>query len=109
MVQRAELSKDISGGYRNLMFNSAPFRGRRLTYTDLLNGAVEGATGRPSHLNVSRLPSLGVSYLVSFLRRRSLRVEFINFFNYELDRFRELLRERPRAVAITTTFYYEPK
>jgi p-methyltransferase len=84
-----------------------PFRGKRIKYADVLNGAIEAATGKPSRLHVAKLPNLGVCYLVSFLRRRSYRTEFINFYNEETARFCELLKDRPRSVAITTTFYYE--
>jgi p-methyltransferase len=53
------------------------------------------------------MPNLGAYYLCSFLRRRALHVELINFFNAEQDLFRAMLAESPSAVAITTTFYFE--
>jgi radical SAM PhpK family P-methyltransferase len=109
MLDRTEVYKEVSGGYRHLLVNSAPFRGKRVRYAELLNVAIEAATGNPSRLHVAKLPNLGVCYLVSFLRRRSYRTEFINFYNEETDRFCELLKDRPRSVAITTTFYFEPE
>ena len=109
MLDRAESSREISGGYRRLLVNSAPFQGKRLKYGDLFNSALAEATGRPSRLHVGKLPNLGVHYLVSFLRRRSFRAEYVNFYNDQTDYFQELLEQHPRSVAITTTFYYEPQ
>jgi radical SAM PhpK family P-methyltransferase len=108
LLSKSEMSREYSGGYRHLLVNSVPFRGRRVKYADLLNLALEAATGRPSRLHVAKLPNLGACYLVSFLRRRSFHTELINFYNDEKIQFLEFLREKPRAVAITTTFYYEP-
>ena len=107
LLQRTEWSRSFSGGYRHLLVNSVPFRNERLSYVELLNRAIELATGKPSRLHVGKLPNLGVYYLVSFLRRRSFRAELVNFFNDEKEEFKALLRQRPRSVAITTTFYYE--
>lgn len=107
LLKRTEWSRDFSGGYRHLLVNSVSFCNERLSYIELLNRAIESATGKPSKLHVGKLPNLGVYYLVSFLRRRSFRAELINFFNDEKEEFKALLRQRPRSVAITTTFYYE--
>ena len=107
LLQRNEWSRDFSGGYRHLLVNSVSFHNERLSYIELLNRVIESATEKPSKLHVAKLPNLGVCYLVSFLRRRSFRAELINFYNDEKEEFRTLLRQRPRAVAITTTFYYE--
>ena len=109
LLESTEPSKEVSGGYRHLLVNSVPFQGRRTKYTDLLNHAIEQATGKRSQLHVAKLPNLGVCYLVNFLRRRDYYAEVINFYNDELGRFRDLLSQQPHCVAITTTFYYEPK
>jgi len=95
----------VSGSYSELKTNSVLIDGRRRTYMELLNMVLARATGRPWDLNAFGLPSLGVAYLVSYLRRRGADVEFVNFFNWGRERLVELLSHRPRAVAITTTYY----
>lgn len=109
LLAKAERSKNYSGGYQHLLANSASFRGKRLGYAELFNAALEEATGRKQGLHVGKLPNLGVCYLVSFLRRRAFEVELVNFYNNEKSRFRDILLCQPRAVAITTTFYYQPE
>jgi radical SAM PhpK family P-methyltransferase len=96
---------EISGSYSELKTNSVLIAGRRYTYMELLNIVLSRATGRRWDLNAFELPSLGVAYLVSFLRRRGADVDFVNFFNRGRDRLADLLSRRPRAVAITTTYY----
>ncbi len=101
--------KEVSGGYRHLLANTLSFGGRRIRYPELINHSIEATTGKSSQLHVGRLPNLGACYLVSFLRRRSLDAELVNFVNYDRQRLLELLSLSPRAVAITTTFYFEPR
>lgn len=99
--------RNESAAYKDFQANSVRFRGRRMTYMDLLNEAVTLATGEPSDLHVCKLPHLGSCYLTSFLKKRHFTVELINFFNAEQGRFADLLAEAPTAVAITTTLYVE--
>ncbi|MEW5928297.1 MAG: PhpK family radical SAM P-methyltransferase [Gemmatimonadota bacterium] len=106
-LERTEMSKDHSGGYRHLLVNSLAFRGQRVKYPELLNATMEAATGVPSRFHVGRMPNLGAITLVSFLRRHDLRAELVNFYNEDKELLRQLLAERPSAVAITTTFYFE--
>jgi radical SAM PhpK family P-methyltransferase len=107
LLARNEPFRDRSGGYRHLIANSAMLERRRLKYFDLLNLARSRAGLGPSRLHVAKMPNLGVYYLVSYLRRLGLGVEYVNFFNDEQDHFRDLLSTSPGAVAITTTFYFE--
>ena len=107
LLRRTELSKEVSGGYRRLLVSSLSFRGERVKYPELLNATLEAATGTPSRFHVGRMPNLGAITLVSFLRRRGLRAELVNFYNEDKEQLRQLLAERPNAVAITTTFYFE--
>jgi radical SAM PhpK family P-methyltransferase len=95
----------ISGGYSELKTNSVLIGERRSTYMELLNAVMRRVTGKDSNLNAFRMPSLGVVYLVSYLRSRGANVEFINFFTWEKERLADMLRSKPRAVAITTTYY----
>jgi p-methyltransferase len=107
LLERTRPSRTYSGGYRHLIVNSVPFRGRRVKYFDLLNASVETATGVRGRYHVAKMPNLGVCYLVNFLRRQGLEAEFVNFFNDEREHFRDLLSQSPVTVAITTTFYFE--
>jgi p-methyltransferase len=107
LLGRTEPSKAVSGGYQHLLACSIAFRGERVKYPELLNATLEAATGMPSRFHVGRMPNLGVITLVSFLRRRGLRAELVNFYNEDRETFRQLLASRPNAVAITTTFYFE--
>jgi radical SAM PhpK family P-methyltransferase len=109
LIERARSTRGVSAHYDDVAFSSVLVDGRRLSYTDLFNRAVSSATGQPHQLSPFNQPSAAVCTLTSFLRRRGLNVELINFFNHEQDRFRALLAQSPTAVALTTTFYVEPE
>ena len=94
-----------SGAYNHIITNSVQYRGERITYMELLNRVLSEATRRKQRLHVCELPNLGGYHLASFLRQRELSVGIVNFFNDDKQKFIELLRQSPRAVAITTTFY----
>jgi len=106
-LEAQKKGEKYSGGYRSSKINSLIYRNERITYTNLLNQIITQATGRPSDLNVFNLPNLAVCYLKSYLNRRNLNVEIVNFFNAEQERFADLLAQSPNAVAITTTFYVD--
>jgi radical SAM PhpK family P-methyltransferase len=108
MLEASRQTRELSGGYQHLLANTVPFRGRRVRYPELLNFALHEATGKASAYHVGRLPNLAACYLASFLRKRSFAAETVNFVNHDRDRFRDLLAQSPRAVAITTTFYFDP-
>ncbi len=99
--------QDYNGTYSELKTNSVLLNGQRKTYMELLNHALTGIHGTDPNLNAFEVPNLGAVYLTSFLRSRNFAVELINFYNYEKDRLADLLMEKPRAVAITTTYYVE--
>lgn len=101
-------SRGVSGAYNELITNSVLLDGQRASYMDLFNHSIARATGRPSHLSPFHMPHLGVCHLKSFLQRRGLHVDVVNFFTGEKERFAELLSLAPRAVAITTTYYIRP-
>lgn len=98
---------ESSGGYKELMTNSVLLGDRRLTYMDLLNATLEYKTGQPSELSAFKMPSLGVAYLSSFLRRRGFTTGLVNYFNTGRDDLAAMLAESPKAVAITTTYYVD--
>jgi p-methyltransferase len=107
MIARARSTENVSAFYQDAKVNSVLLGGRRLHYMELLNKVLAEASGRPLQLSSFEQPSLAVCYLTSFLRRRGLNCEFINFFSFERERLRELLGQAPRAVALTTTYYVE--
>ncbi|MFI6692967.1 radical SAM protein [Streptomyces sp. NPDC050433] len=104
-ARRKRAEKGKSGGYHDLLTNSVLLGGERRTYMDLLNIVRERTTGCPSRLSAFELPSLGVAYLTSFLRRRGFSAAPVNSFNSATEQLREMLAGSPRAVAITTTYY----
>ncbi|MBV7337413.1 PhpK family radical SAM P-methyltransferase [Chloroflexi bacterium TSY] len=107
VTQNLKKVENLSGAYENLKMNSLIFGGQRVTYMNLLNQILETTTGINPGLHTAKAPSLGVLYLAHFLRKRHFNVDFINYFNGEQERFKELLAQSPNAVAITTTYYVE--
>lgn len=107
LLESSKQMRDHSGGYRHLLANTVPFRGKRVRYPELLNFGLQEATGKICDYHVGRLPNLGACHLTSFLRKRSFDAVLVNFFNHDREAFRQLLAGSPRAVALTTTFYFE--
>ncbi len=107
LLEPARQMRDHSGGYKHLLANTVPFRGKRVRYPELLNFGLQEATGKAFDHHVGRLPNLGACYLTSFLHKRSFNVALVNFFNHDREAFRQLLACSPKAVALTTTFYFE--
>lgn len=107
VTQNLKKVENLSGAYENLKMNSLIFGSKRITYMNLLNQILEKTTGVNPAFHSAKAPSLGVLYLVNFLRRRQFNVEFINYFNGEREEFKQLLAQSPNAVAITTTYYVE--
>jgi radical SAM PhpK family P-methyltransferase len=107
LAEKHKPFQDYNGTYSELKTNSVLLNGQRKTYMELLNHALTGLHGTDPNLNAFEVPNLGAVYLTSYLRSRNFSVELINFYNYEKDRLADLLMEKPRAVAITTTYYVE--
>jgi p-methyltransferase len=105
-AKQKEMEK-YSGAYEEIKWNSVILHGKRVRYMDLLNHAITQATGQNPHFNIFQTPSLAVCYLSSFLQKRQFKVDYINFFNQEQQKFKKLLAQSPRTVAITTTFYVD--
>lgn len=103
----AEAVASSSPPLRDLGRTRIEAQGELRTYLDAFSALRHGGSG-PAPLplySVEELPSLTAIYLVSFLRRRGFGATFVNSFTFERDRLAALLAERPRAVAVTTTFY----
>ena len=107
LAEKHKPFQDYNGTYSELKTNSVLLNGQRKTYMELLNHALTGLHGTDPNLNAFEVPNLGAVYLTNYLRSRNFSVELINFYNYEKDRLADLLMEKPRAVAITTTYYVE--
>ncbi len=105
VATQKEMEK-YSGGYEEAKWNSLIWHGKRMKYMDVLNDVITNATGKNPHLNVFEAPSASVCYLKSYLQKK-FEVEIVNFFNFEQEKFKKLLSQSPRSVAITTTFYVE--
>jgi radical SAM PhpK family P-methyltransferase len=93
--------------YRVLKANSTMYGDRRMTYYDMLNAMLADGTGADPGLHVCKLPSLAVAHLKTALHRAGMVAAEVNFFTWEKDRLVDLLAQRPRAVAITSTFYVD--
>ncbi|MCA9999446.1 MAG: hypothetical protein KDE56_26970, partial [Anaerolineales bacterium] len=96
-----------TGNAHEVKANSLLFNGKRILYMDLLNHAVEKATGYNPELNVFNTQSMGACYLQSYLQCRAFTAEVVNFFNRDKEQLSLLLAQSPLAVAITTTFYVD--
>jgi radical SAM PhpK family P-methyltransferase len=107
LLDSSRQMRDHSGGYKHLLANTVPFQGKRVRYPELLNFGLQGATGRGSDYHVGRLPNLGACILTSVLRKKGFDAALVNFFNHDREAFRQILATSPRAVALTTTFYFE--
>lgn len=107
-VARQRLTAGTTGAYNEVQTNSILFKGRRITYMDLLNYGLSQATGEPWHLSSFGPTNLASCYLGNFLRRCGLSAEIVNTFQTQKELLADLLAEPHRAVAITTTFYVEP-
>src|SRR5262245_49953502 len=99
--------ENTSGAYHEIKNNSVLLRGRRYTYMDVINHAIERSQGKNPRLSAFEAPSLGSFYLKNFLHKSGFTAEVVNFFNYDKDKLVEFLGQKPDSVAITTTFYVD--
>lgn len=97
--------------YRDLKFSFVDLDGKKLDYIGLLNHTFEQAR-RPEITSLSQeafksgdIPNLAAVYLTNFLRRQGHNAGYLNLFQFEKEKFAELLAQNPLCVAIATTFY----
>ena len=109
MVEARRRMGSSSGAFRQMLGSVFQHDDTWIHHVNLLNAAIQEATGKNPQLNTMELPGLAVCYLASYLKRRGFEVDFVNFFNKEKERLAELLAQKPRLVAVTTTFYVEPE
>ena len=102
-----EKAAGSSGAFRQMLGSVFRHGDKWLHHIEFLNAVLREATGQTYRLHPMEMPNLAVAYLKSYLTRQGLDVEIVNFFNTGKDRLAALLRDGPRAVAITTTLYVE--
>jgi radical SAM PhpK family P-methyltransferase len=107
MNESAKSPGAVSGAAKTILHNTIELSGRRMNYMGLLNAALRETLCKDPGLHVMKMPNLAICYLKSFLTKRGLNVEHVNFFNEEKERLAALLRQGVNAVAITTTFYVD--
>ena len=96
-----------SGAYQHFRSNTVVYKGKRRHYMDLMNTARAEAGGGSDYLHVAKTPNLACCLLKSFLQKRGISSEIVNFFNRDKDRLVELLSLKPSAAVITSTLYTE--
>jgi p-methyltransferase len=99
---------DLPPPIRSLLRTTISLGGDQYGYLEALSAARAGAGHDGGVLTVSELPSLGTLYLVNYLESHGHPAAFVNSFTYQRAELAELLAQRPRSVAITTTFYLAP-
>lgn len=88
-----------SEGFKDLRPNYFDIEGEPYTYVDLLNKV---STGGYFSCDI---PNLAAVYLCNFLIQRGLNAQYINLFQKEKEKLKELIDKKPHCIAITTTFY----
>lgn len=96
-----------SEAYRDLRMSFIDYNGKKMSYMDLLNKVVleEQSQENEPLFKSGDIPALAAVYLTHFLRKRGVRAEYINLFEFEKGQLKKLLAQNPLCVAITTTFY----
>jgi radical SAM PhpK family P-methyltransferase len=100
-----------SEAYRDLKFSFVDLGGEKFDYVNLLNHVTHLA--RPNQtvsapnkeFKSGDIPNLAAVYLTNYLGNRGFNARYINLFQQEKDKLLEYLAQKPRCVAITTTFY----
>jgi radical SAM PhpK family P-methyltransferase len=97
-----------AGAYRDAQINSILWGDRRISYMDLFNELRRRRD--PSAEKLSPFDPLGLAglHLTSFLARQGISAALVGEFQKGRSQLAALLADEPLAVAITTTFYFEP-
>ncbi len=106
-IENAKTVSKFSGAYEEIKLNSILYENRRISYEEFFNQSLAIATRKNWNLSAFNAPNLAVCYLTDFLRRLGHNVEFVNFVNHHMDKFKHLLSKTPRCVALTTTYYVD--
>ena len=97
-----------NASYLDAQINSLLLNGNRVSYMELFNMVRKQV--EPEAEVLSPFDPLGLAslHLASFLSRQHLSSAIVAEFQKGKSKLEELLRDEPVAVAITTTFYFEP-
>lgn len=100
-----------TGGYRDLNLAFVDHQGTSYRSLDLLSELYnEGRPGPPRAFSNSDFLWPVVAYLGHYLHKRGFSWDYVNLFQREKDRLRDLLlSEEVLTVAITTTVYVTPE
>ncbi len=91
-----------SGEYRNLRMDFITLDDQKLPFLNVLNKF----TGQRMHW--TEMTQVAPVYLASFLSAQGISADFSSFFHSQRDELNELLSQRPKVVALTTTLYLSP-
>ncbi len=99
---------EFTGAYRDAQINSILLDGKRIAYMDLFNRVWTQVV--PDAETFSPFDPLGLAglHLASFLAQNGAEPAVVGEFQKGRKKLEEILRDEPLAVAITTTFYFEP-
>ena len=99
---------EFTGAYRDAQINSILLDGQRIAYIDLFNRVWKQAV--PDTETFSPFDPVGLAglHLASFLAQSGAEPAVVGEFQKGRKKLEEILRDEPLAVAITTTFYFEP-
>jgi anaerobic magnesium-protoporphyrin IX monomethyl ester cyclase len=101
--ERTRLFNEVAHTVYRRVYDTSRIEWVPSSVTDFLNGRKNGTT----YPHVNELPSLNGLYLTSFLRRRNVSTRMIRNFYSDQDKLEVILREeKPKLVAISSTFIY---
>lgn len=108
IAARKQMSKS-SGTYRDAQLNSVYVDGRRVTYMDLFNATRRRLDPQAELIDAFDPLGLAGCTLASFLNKRGLDACFVGAFQQNRAKLEAELMASPVAVALTTTFYFDPE
>lgn len=98
----------FNGAYFDAQINSVLLDGQRISYIDLFNKLRKQINPEAGALSPFDPLGLASLHLASFLSKQGVGTLVVGEFQKGKKKLEELLRYEPLAVAITTTFYFEP-
>lgn len=104
ILKRVDPYKSQHAGYKHMLARSAFINGRPMKLSEIVIESISNSIGIPCDLSNYRMPSLAIHYIAHYLRKRGIKTELINFFNFGKGHLVQLLRDNPpRCVGITST------
>lgn len=91
-----------SGAYRDLFLNFIRYKNKPFSLPDIYNELAP----QKQPLRLTDVFNPAIAYLGTYIKRAGFTVDFVNSFQDEKERLKELLTTRNiLCIAITTTFY----